>query len=67
MKLVPNELTQSVAACGTTTETLDKIAEWVDHGCTEPVITPLGDDPFGTLNASPRKPTCRKPEQPETR
>lgn len=51
MRLVPNELTQSVAACGTTTQALDKIAEWVDRGCTEPVITPLGNDPFGTLDA----------------
>ena len=55
MKLVPNELTQSVAACGTTTDVLDKIAEWVDHGCTEPVITPLGDDPFDTLNSIAQK------------
>jgi hypothetical protein len=52
---VPNELTQSVAACGTTTDVLDKIAEWADHGCTEPVITPLGDDPFDTLNSIAKK------------
>lgn len=50
MALVSNELTQQVAACGTTTQTLDKIDEWVDHGCTEAVITPLGADAFGTLD-----------------
>ena len=49
MKLVSNELTQSVAACGTASDALDRISEWVDHGCTEPVLTPLGQNAFGTL------------------
>ncbi len=49
MKLVSNDLTQDVAACGTATEALDRISAWVDHGCTEPVLTPLGADAYGTL------------------
>lgn len=60
MRFVPNELTQSVAACGTTTDVLDKIEEWFDHGCTEAVITPLGDDPFGTLDGIASKANLKK-------
>jgi 5,10-methylenetetrahydromethanopterin reductase len=60
MRFVPNELTQSVAACGTSTEVLDKIGEWVDHGCTEAVVTPLGNDPFGTLDSIAKKANLRK-------
>ena len=60
MKLVPNELTQNVAACGTATEVLDKVAEWVDHGCTEPVLTPLSDPAFRTLDAIAKKANLKK-------
>jgi 5,10-methylenetetrahydromethanopterin reductase len=51
MRLVPDSLVHSVTACGTATQALDKIGEWVDTGCTEPVLTPLGDKQFGTLEA----------------
>ena len=67
MRFVSNELTQSVAACGTTTDALDKIAEWVDHGCTEAVITPLSPDPFPTLDSIARKANLKKTGSDESR
>ena len=60
MGLVSNEITQQVAACGTTTQALDKINEWSDHGCTEAVITPLGADAFGTLDQLAAKANLKK-------
>jgi 5,10-methylenetetrahydromethanopterin reductase len=51
MRLVPDSLVHSVCACGTATAALDKIAEWVETGCTEAVITPLSPDPLTTLEA----------------
>lgn len=51
MRLVPDSLVHSVCACGTSTQALDKIAEWVDAGCTEPAITSLSPDPLTTLEA----------------
>ncbi len=67
MRYVSNELTQSVAACGTATDALDKIAEWVDHGCTEAVITPLGADPFPTLDRIATKANLKKTGSTEGR
>lgn len=60
MKLVSNELTQSVAACGTATEALDRVAAWVDHGCTEPVLTPLGGNAFRSLEQIAKKANLKK-------
>ncbi|HAF67624.1 MAG TPA: LLM class flavin-dependent oxidoreductase [Acidimicrobiaceae bacterium] len=60
MALVSNELTQRVAACGTTSQALDKMVEWNDHGCTEGVITPLGTDAFETLDQLAGKANLKK-------
>jgi 5,10-methylenetetrahydromethanopterin reductase len=60
MKLVSNELTQDVAACGTATQAIDRISAWVDHGCTEPVLTPLGSDPMGSLVTLAEKANLQK-------
>lgn len=43
MKYVSNELTQSVCACGTTTQAVDKLREYVDAGTEEPVLVPRGE------------------------
>lgn len=51
MRLVPDSLVHSVCACGTSTQALDKISEWVDAGCTEPAITSLSPRPIDTLEA----------------
>jgi len=43
MKLVPNELVRANCACGTSTQVMDKLSEWVDVGVTEIVVTAFGD------------------------
>lgn len=54
MRHVPDELVHSVAACGTVHRALDKIEEWVDAGCTEPVLTAVGERPLAGLAALAR-------------
>jgi 5,10-methylenetetrahydromethanopterin reductase len=55
MRHVPDALVHSVAACGTVSQALDKIGEWIDAGCTEPVLTALGDRPIEALAALANK------------
>jgi 5,10-methylenetetrahydromethanopterin reductase len=55
MRHVPDSLVHSVAATGTVTQALDKIGEWIDAGCTEPVLTALGDAPLDGFQALARK------------
>ena len=49
MRLVPTELVRGVSACGTASEALEMIEAYVEGGCTEAVLTPIGRDPYGTL------------------
>jgi 5,10-methylenetetrahydromethanopterin reductase len=42
--LVPDDVVQSVSASGTPDECRAKVAEYVRHGATCPVLYPLGDD-----------------------
>lgn len=44
MKLVPDEVVQLITASGTPDEVRTKVREYVDNGCTCPVLYPLGDD-----------------------
>ena len=44
MKLVPDEVVQLITASGTPDEVRSKVQEYVDTGCTCPVLYPLGDD-----------------------
>jgi 5,10-methylenetetrahydromethanopterin reductase len=44
MKLVPDEVVQLITASGTRDEVKAKVQEYVDTGCTCPVLYPLGDD-----------------------
>jgi 5,10-methylenetetrahydromethanopterin reductase len=44
MKLVPDEVVQLITASGTPEEVRAKVQEYVDAGCTCPVLYPLGDD-----------------------
>ncbi len=44
MTLVPDDVVQSVTASGTPDEVKAKVREYVSHGCTCPVLYPLGDD-----------------------
>jgi len=44
MELVPDEIVQLVSASGTDMDCRNKVAEYIDHGCTCPVMYPLADD-----------------------
>jgi len=44
MGLVPDDVVQLVTASGTAEECRAKVQEYVDAGCTCPVLYPLGDD-----------------------
>lgn len=43
MQFVPNELVQDVCPCGTTAETIERIEAFMAAGCSEAVLTPLGN------------------------
>lgn len=44
MRLVPDEVVQLITASGTPDEVRAKVRQYVDAGCTCPVLYPLGDD-----------------------
>lgn len=49
--LVPDEVVQLVSASGTPEECRDKVAEYMAHGATCPVLYPLGDDVGAMIDA----------------
>jgi 5,10-methylenetetrahydromethanopterin reductase len=49
--LVPDEIVRLVTASGTPEECRAKVAEYVDHGATCPVLYPLGDDVDAMIDA----------------
>jgi 5,10-methylenetetrahydromethanopterin reductase len=49
--LVPDEVVQLVSASGTPDECRAKVAEYVEHGATCPVLYPLGDDVEAMIDA----------------
>jgi 5,10-methylenetetrahydromethanopterin reductase len=51
MTLVPDEVVQMITASGTPDECRAKVAEYVDAGCTCPILYPLGDDVEAMLDA----------------
>jgi 5,10-methylenetetrahydromethanopterin reductase len=51
MKLVPDEVVQMITASGTPDECRAKVREYVDAGCTCPVLYPLGDDVEAMIDA----------------
>jgi 5,10-methylenetetrahydromethanopterin reductase len=51
MALVPDEVVQLLCAAGTADECRAKVQEYVDSGCTCPVLYPLGDDVVAMLDA----------------
>ena len=42
-RLVPDEIVQMLTASGTPAEARAKVQEYIDHGCTCPILYPLGD------------------------
>lgn len=51
MKLVPDETVQLITASGTADECRAKVQEYIDSGCTCPVLYPLGDDVRAMIDA----------------
>lgn len=51
MALVPDEVVQMITASGTPDECRTKVREYVDAGCTCPILYPLGDDVEAMIEA----------------
>jgi len=51
MELVPDDVVQLITASGTADECRAKVQEYVDNGCTCPVLYPLGDDVGAMIDA----------------
>ena len=51
MKLVPDEVVQLITASGTPDECRAKVREYVDAGCTCPILYPLGPDVSAMIEA----------------
>jgi 5,10-methylenetetrahydromethanopterin reductase len=51
MKLVPDEVVQMITASGSPEECRAKVREYVEAGCTCPVLYPLGDDVPAMIDA----------------
>lgn len=51
MKLVPDEVVQLITASGTADECRAKVQEYIDAGCTCPILYPLGDDVAAMIEA----------------
>lgn len=49
--LVPDEVVQMLCAAGTADECRAKVAHYIDHGCTTPILYPLGSDPEVMIDA----------------
>jgi 5,10-methylenetetrahydromethanopterin reductase len=50
-KLVPDEIVQLITASGTPDECRTKVREYVQAGCTCPVLYPLGEDVIAMIEA----------------
>jgi 5,10-methylenetetrahydromethanopterin reductase len=51
MRLVPDEAVQTISASGTAEECVAKVREYVEAGCTCPILYPLGDDVRAMIDA----------------
>jgi 5,10-methylenetetrahydromethanopterin reductase len=51
MHLVPDEVVQLITASGTADECRAKVQEYIDNGCTCPILYPLGDDVEAMIDA----------------
>ena len=51
MRLVPDDVVQLITASGTPDECRRKVQEYIDAGCTCPVLYPLGDDVKAMIDA----------------
>ncbi len=53
-KLLPDDVVQTLAAAGTPDECREKVAEFIDAGCTCPILYPLGPDVHAMIDAFAR-------------
>ncbi|HEV3312837.1 MAG TPA: LLM class flavin-dependent oxidoreductase [Chloroflexota bacterium] len=51
MELVPDDVVQLITASGTPDECRTKVQEYIDNGCTCPILYPLGDDVKAMIDA----------------
>jgi 5,10-methylenetetrahydromethanopterin reductase len=51
MKIVPDEAVQMISASGTPEECRTKVREYIEAGCTCPILYPLGDDVRAMIEA----------------
>ena len=51
MHLVPDDVVQLITASGTADECRAKVQEYIDSGCTCPILYPLGDDVEAMIEA----------------
>jgi len=51
MELVPDEVVQLISAAGTAEDCRAKVAEYIKHGCTTPIMYPLADDVEAMIKA----------------
>jgi 5,10-methylenetetrahydromethanopterin reductase len=51
MRLVPDDAVQMISASGTPEECVAKVREYVEAGCTCPILYPLGDDVRAMIDA----------------
>lgn len=51
MELVPDDVVQMITASGTAEECRAKVREYVEYGCTCPILYPLGDDVYQMIDA----------------
>ena len=50
-KLVPDDIVQMLCAAGTIDECREKVAHYIDNGCTTPILYSLGADPKVMIDA----------------
>ena len=50
-KLVPDDIVQMICAAGTPDECREKVQQYIDTGCTSPILYPLGPDVRAMIDA----------------
>ncbi len=50
-KLVSDDIVRMITASGTVDECRAKVAEYMEHGCTSPILYPLAEDPRVVIDA----------------
>ena len=51
MVFVPDDLVDRITASGTPEQARAKVKEYIDHGCTCPILYPMADDVHAMIDA----------------